>query len=190
MEKTPATQAFTPSRNFGVMIWDNFDPCWDTTWFAGLFRADSPDSPANTGLWRSDNNDWSFSTRLAWLPFYDEPSKGRYLVHLGGSYSFRHIGGLTSGAAYNQNVAYSTLNGLAEFSNGASIWGWTVMGTRFYAHSTPYLRRADQQEACSTANIPFAPLRIARSVSTRAALPGAKLAAMGNLFAPSLLGQI
>jgi phosphate-selective porin OprO and OprP len=116
MEKTPATQAFTPSRNFGVMIWDNFDPCWDTTWFAGIFRADSPDNPSNTGLWRSDNNDWSFSSRLAWLPFYDEPSKGRYLTHLGGSYSFRHIGGLTSGAAYNQNVAYSTLNGLAEFS--------------------------------------------------------------------------
>jgi phosphate-selective porin OprO/OprP len=116
MEKTPATQAFTPSRNFGVMIWDNFDPCWDTTWFAGIFRADSPDNPSNTGLWRSDNNDWSFSSRLAWLPFYDEPSKGRYLTHLGGSYSFRHIGGLTPGAAYNQNVAYSTLNGLAEFS--------------------------------------------------------------------------
>jgi phosphate-selective porin OprO/OprP len=116
MEKTPATQAFTPSRNFGVMMWDNFDPCWDATWFAGLFRADSPDSPTNTGLWRSDNNDWSFDTRLAWLPFYDEPSKGRYLVHLGGSYSFRHIGGLTNGATYNQNVAYSTLNGLAEFS--------------------------------------------------------------------------
>jgi phosphate-selective porin OprO/OprP len=116
MEKTPATQAFTPSRNFGVMIWDNFDPCWDVTWFAGLFRADSPDSPNNTGLWRSDNNDWSFASRLAWLPFYDEPSKGRYLWHLGGSYSFRHIGGLTPGATYNQNVAYSTLNGLAEFS--------------------------------------------------------------------------
>ncbi len=116
MEKTPATQAFTPSRNFGVMMWDNFDPCWDATWFAGLFRADSPDSPTNTGLWRSDNNDWSFDTRLAWLPVYDEPSKGRYLVHLGGSYSFRHIGGLTPGATYNQNVAYSTLNGLAEFS--------------------------------------------------------------------------
>jgi phosphate-selective porin OprO/OprP len=116
MEKTPATQAFTPSRNFGVMIWDNFDPCWDATWFAGLFRADSPDSPNNSGLWKSDNNDWCFDTRLAWLPYYDEPAKGRYLTHLGGSYSFRHIGGLTSGATYNQNVAYSTLNGLAEFS--------------------------------------------------------------------------
>ncbi len=116
MEKTPATQAFTPDRNFGVMAWDTIDECQDTTWFAGLFRADSPDSPTNTGLWRSDNNDWSFASRLAWLPFYDEPSNGRYLVHLGGSYSFRHIGGLTPTAAYNQNVTYNTLNGLAEFS--------------------------------------------------------------------------
>ena len=55
MEKTPATQAFAPSRNFGVMIWDNCDPCEEATWFVGLFRADSPDAPAtNTGLWRSD----------------------------------------------------------------------------------------------------------------------------------------
>jgi phosphate-selective porin OprO/OprP len=116
MEKSPATQAFAPSRNFGVMIWNNIDPCQELTWFTGLFRADSPDAPNNSGLWRSDNNDWSYDARLAWLPYYDEPSEGRYLWHLGGSYSYRHIGGRTSGAAYNQNVAYSTLNGLAEFS--------------------------------------------------------------------------
>ena len=120
MEKTPATQAFTPSRNFGCMIWDTFDECQDASWFAGVFRADSPDSPTNTGLWRSDNNDWSVDTRIAWLPYYDEPSKGRYLTHLGGSYSFRKIGGLTPGATYNQNVAYSTLNGEAEF--GKRSW--------------------------------------------------------------------
>jgi len=120
MEKSPATQAFTPSRNFGVMAWDAFDECQDASWYTGLFRADSPDSPTNTGLWRSDNNDWSYDARLAWLPYYDEPSNGRYLAHLGGSYSFRHIGGLTPTAAYNQNVAYSTLNGLAEF--GTRSW--------------------------------------------------------------------
>jgi phosphate-selective porin OprO/OprP len=116
MEKSPATQAFDPSRNFGVMAWDTTDECQDTTWMAGVFRADSPDSPTNTGLWRSDNNDWCLDTRLAWLPYYDEPSNGRYLVHLGGSYSHRHVGALTPTATYNQNVPYSTLNGLAEFS--------------------------------------------------------------------------
>jgi phosphate-selective porin OprO/OprP len=138
MEKTPATQAFTPSRNFGVMIWDNFDPCWDATWFAGIFRADSPDSPSNTGLWRSDNNDWSFDTRLAWLPYYDEPSKGRYLLHLGGSYSFRHIGGLTAGASGNQNVAYSTLNGLAEFTKRSWVGSQGPLGFGAEAESNQW----------------------------------------------------
>jgi phosphate-selective porin OprO/OprP len=116
MDKSPATHAFAPARNFGVMMWDNVDPCWDTTWFLGAFRADSPDAPNNSGLWRSDNYDWSYDARLATLPYYDVPSNGRYLVHLGGSYSLRHIGGLTAGATGNQNVAYSTLNGLAEFT--------------------------------------------------------------------------
>jgi phosphate-selective porin OprO/OprP len=129
MEKTPATQAFAPSRNFGVMIWDNFDPCWDTSWFAGLFRADSPDAPStNTGLWRSDDNDWSFASRLAFLPYYDEPSAGRYLVHLGGSYSYRHIGAETTGASGNQNVAYSTLNGLAEFTKRSWVGSQGPLG--------------------------------------------------------------
>jgi phosphate-selective porin OprO and OprP len=116
MEKSPATSAFAPARNFGVMLWDTTDECQDTSWFLGMFRADSPDSPTNTGLWRSDNNDWCFDARAAWLPYYDDPSNGRYLVHLGGSYSFRHVGALTPTATDNQNVAYSTLNGLAEFT--------------------------------------------------------------------------
>jgi phosphate-selective porin OprO/OprP len=117
MERAPAVQAFAPGRNFGAMIWNTCGACQDASWFAGIYRADSPDSPNSTGEWRSDNNDWCYDARFAWLPYYDEPSNGRYLVHLGGSYSFRHIGGLTSNASYNQNVAYNTLNGLAEFSN-------------------------------------------------------------------------
>lgn len=116
MEKTPATQAFAPSRNFGVMAWNTFDECQDATWFAGVFRADSPDSPTNTAMWRSDNDDWCLDTRVAWLPYYDEPSNGRYLTHVGSSYSHRKVGALTPTATYNQNVPYNTLNGLAEFS--------------------------------------------------------------------------
>ena len=117
MEKSPATQAFTPGRNFGVMMWDNVDPCWDTTWFLGAFRADSPDAPDRTRDCGGATTTTGRTMR-GWpsLPYYDVPSNGRYLVHLGGSYSLRHIGGLTTGATGNQNVAYSTLNGLAEFT--------------------------------------------------------------------------
>jgi phosphate-selective porin OprO and OprP len=128
MEKSPATKAFTPARNFGVMAWDTFDDCQDASWFLGIFAADSPDSPDSTGLWRSDNNDWVYDARLAVLPYYDDPSNGRYLVHLGGSYSFRHIGGLTAGAAYDQNVAYNPLNGLAQFATGPWVGSQAPIG--------------------------------------------------------------
>ena len=84
--------------------------------------------PPGSSDWRSDDNDWSYDARLAVLPYYDEPSNGRYLVHLGGSYSFRHIGGLTSGAAYNQNVAYNPLNGLAQFNTGSWVGSQSPIG--------------------------------------------------------------
>jgi phosphate-selective porin OprO/OprP len=128
MEKSPATNAFAPARNFGVMLWDTVDECQDTSWFLGMFRADSPDSPTNTGLWRSDDNDWCFDARAAWLPYYDEPSNGRYLVHLGGSYSFRHVGARTATATDNQNGAYSTLNGLAEFTTRSWVGSQAPIG--------------------------------------------------------------
>ena len=128
MEKSPATKAFAPARNFGVMMWNTFDDCQDASWFLGTFRADSPDSPDSTGLWRSDDNDWVYDARVAVLPYYDDPSNGRYLVHLGGSYSFRHIGGLTSGATYDQNVAYNPLNGLAQFSTGSWVGSQAPIG--------------------------------------------------------------
>ena len=128
MEKAPATSTFAPARNFGFMIWDTVDECQDASWFAGMFRADSPDSPTNTGEWRSDNNDWCFDARAVWLPYYDEPSNGRYLAHVGGSYSFRHVGALTPTATYNQNTAYSTLNGLAEFSTRSWVGSQAPIG--------------------------------------------------------------
>ena len=138
MEKSPATNAFAPARNFGVMILDTVDECQDTSWFAGMFRADSPDSPTNTGEWRSDNNDWCFDARAAWLPYYDEPSNGRYLVHLGGSYSFRHVGAETATATYNQNIAYSTLNGLAEFSTPPWVGSQAPIGFGAEANSNEW----------------------------------------------------
>jgi phosphate-selective porin OprO/OprP len=123
MEKVPATSTFAPSRNFGVMVYDRFDERDEATWFAGLFRADSPDVPVSTGLWRDDRNDWSFSGRLAWLPYYDEPSNGRFLVHLGGSYSYRK----TADVFGNQNVAANG-NGLAEFSTRAWVGSQAPIG--------------------------------------------------------------
>lgn len=90
MEQSYATLTFAPSRNYGVMIFNHLDACEDATWFLGTFRHESDDSPSGIATQRDDRNDWSLSSRFAWLPYYDEPSDGRYLVHMGASYSYRN----------------------------------------------------------------------------------------------------
>ncbi len=140
MEKSPATQAFAPSRNFGVMAWDTVDACQDATWFLGAFRAESPDAPqTNTGLWRSDSDDWAFDYRYAWLPYYDEPSGGRYLVHLGLSYSFRQMGQTnTAGASLNQNVAASLPLDGAQFTTRSWVGSQGPIGVGAEADSNEW----------------------------------------------------
>jgi phosphate-selective porin OprO/OprP len=90
MEQSYATATFAPARNYGGMIYNSLDPCDDATWFLGVFRHESDDSPDGRATQRDDRNDWSLASRFAFLPYYDEPSGGRYLVHLGGSYSYRN----------------------------------------------------------------------------------------------------
>jgi phosphate-selective porin OprO/OprP len=90
MKRSYATSSFAPSRNFGMMMYNSLDACDDLSWFMGTFRSDSDDSPPGYADEREDANDWTFDTRVAWLPYYDEPSEGRHLVHLGGSYSYRN----------------------------------------------------------------------------------------------------
>jgi phosphate-selective porin OprO/OprP len=90
MEQSYATLTFAPGRNYGVMIFNHLDECQDASWFLGAFRHESDDSPTAIATQRDDSNDWSLASRFAWLPYYDEPSGGRYLVHLGGSYGYRN----------------------------------------------------------------------------------------------------
>ncbi|MCG8583692.1 MAG: hypothetical protein MI757_03175, partial [Pirellulales bacterium] len=85
MEQTPATGAFVPSRRWGYN--SAFTPfeCTNTLLQVGMFHQSSDDNPSSQGSVEDGNGDWSFTGRAVWLPVYDEPSKGRYLFHLGGS---------------------------------------------------------------------------------------------------------
>jgi phosphate-selective porin OprO/OprP len=79
--------AFAPSRRWGIMAFDDINENKDLTWFAGTFR------DGYTGVIpfeRSNEGDWDISTRIVWLPYYDEASDGRYLIHTG--FDFIHSG--------------------------------------------------------------------------------------------------
>jgi phosphate-selective porin OprO/OprP len=54
------------------------------TWWLGAFANNS--NPFGYGI----GDDWAVTGRVTWLPYYDEPTEGRYLWHWGMSASIRH----------------------------------------------------------------------------------------------------
>jgi phosphate-selective porin OprO/OprP len=80
MERSIPTQGvFTADREVGVALYNcTDDQRW--TWTTGAFF----DSISESTKERIDDNQGiRVSGRLTWLPWYDEPSGGRYLMHTG-----------------------------------------------------------------------------------------------------------
>ena len=87
LERSLATGALVPFRNIGMMAFDCND-AETRTWSYGVFTENSnaygEATPSQGGI--------AFTGRTTWLPWYDELAEGRYLLHLGGSYSYRLVG--------------------------------------------------------------------------------------------------
>jgi phosphate-selective porin OprO/OprP len=80
----PLLDAFAPSRNLGVMAFSTYAEqrgCWQI----GMFAADSNDD----GEEQTDRGGTAVTGRLTFLPYWDEPSDGRYYMHVGGDFSYR-----------------------------------------------------------------------------------------------------
>jgi phosphate-selective porin OprO/OprP len=84
MERSLA-DAFAPARNTGVMAFNTIGPYEHGTWAVGWFRAGGDDFGDDVG----DNGEQAVTSRVTWLPYYDEADNGRSYLHLGAGYSFR-----------------------------------------------------------------------------------------------------
>jgi phosphate-selective porin OprO/OprP len=86
MERSMGDLIFLPSRNTGFMFFD-----WTeekrATWQIGMFDTDIADNPAAR---TADELAQSVTARVTWLPWYDEATDGRGLLHTGAAYSYRH----------------------------------------------------------------------------------------------------
>src|SRR5690606_22188094 len=80
LERSIPTQGiFTADREVGIAFY-NCTADKNVTWAGGLFFNETSDAIKT----RFDaNQGYRLSGRLTWLPYYDEPSDGRYLVHTG-----------------------------------------------------------------------------------------------------------
>lgn len=80
MERSIPTQGvFAADREVGIAMYGVSDN-QNFTWTFGTFL----DSISESSKERIDDNQGQrLAGRLTWLPYYDEPSNGRYLIHLG-----------------------------------------------------------------------------------------------------------
>jgi len=89
MERSTSDEnMFVPARNTGVMIFDHTEN-ERATWAVGGFVSKESSEPP---VYKSDNRGGlAFTGRATWLPWYDEATEGRGLIHLGLSYTYRDM---------------------------------------------------------------------------------------------------
>jgi phosphate-selective porin OprO/OprP len=75
----PAQNGFVGDREVGVATY-GINDAQNVTWSFGAFF-DSISESLKERI--DDNQGYRLSGRLTWLPYYEEPSKGRYLIHTG-----------------------------------------------------------------------------------------------------------
>ena len=75
----PSQGVFSPDREVGVAVY-NASESKNVTWSYGVFL-DSISEGLKERI--DDNQGYRVSGRITWLPYYDEASNGRYLLHTG-----------------------------------------------------------------------------------------------------------
>jgi len=140
LERSLPFQAFDPFRRVGVMAYDKSENEM-MTWAYGVYRtggfgnAPLGDSRFATDI--GDNGGFSFASRATKLLYYDEPSEGRYLLHLGGSYNYSQITATSAGGGFYEARV------IPEFFVGDPAGGGvTSAGTPFIA-DTGRIRATD-----------------------------------------------
>jgi phosphate-selective porin OprO and OprP len=147
MERSLADGALVPARNMGVQIGGDLGDYKDASWWTGVFRSEDNEDPP--GISR-DTSDWVMTTRVCWLPYYDECSEGRYLWHVGGGFTYRNYGdgtirfhtrpelggGTTPDPGDWLDVTLSAFNDYVWNAETAVVWGsLSVQAEYFQAHT-------------------------------------------------------
>lgn len=127
MERSLNQDAFTGRFNNGfqpgLLFW-NYNEAQTFT-YAGSFTKNT----YNVFAYDSGSPGWDGVGRLTWTPYYDEPSKGRYMVHLG-----------FSGTARTTTDGQERIRARGSLRNGISqSWSNVADTTIFYSTSETLL---------------------------------------------------
>lgn len=103
LERSAAFNATDPFRRVGIMAYSMSEDertSWaysvygtGLTFWNGVGTSYSTIGDNRNGSQIGDNGGVSFASRATHLVYYDEPSEGRYLLHVGGGYGYSSVGG-------------------------------------------------------------------------------------------------
>ncbi len=88
MERNLGSQLMAPSRHIGVMA-HGHNEAETTTYAIGAFSEIALTDKAGANKVQSNNFGGALTMRATWLPWYDETTEGRGLLHTGIAYSYR-----------------------------------------------------------------------------------------------------
>jgi phosphate-selective porin OprO/OprP len=112
-------QAFNPARELGIMAM-NSTPNYFFTWYSDLSTQQATAEGEQFG--KAGRVD--YTQRIVFLPWYDEPSEGRYLFHVGGAYLYSNTrnSNVQYGSAPEAVLQYAdTVNVIPNFVDTGSI---------------------------------------------------------------------
>ncbi len=123
--------AFIPGRNLGIRAMGHSE-AEDATFAVGLFR-ETPDMPA---LYDSDVGGHALTMRGTWLPWYDEATAGRSLLHLGGYYSFRDVDNDTLRFCRRADTTFGPV--IVDTGTMTGVVDWHLLGAEAAAVLGPF----------------------------------------------------
>ncbi|MBX3414628.1 MAG: hypothetical protein KF708_18215 [Pirellulales bacterium] len=143
LERSVGFQALDPFRRVGIMAYAMSDDeltSWAySVYGTGLTFWNGTDTTYSTlgdtrfGTQIGDRGGISVVGRVTHLLYYDEPSEGRYLLHVGGGYNFSELGG-NNGTGSNASTYQA--RAIPEFFVGDPAGGGlTAAGTPFIVDS-------------------------------------------------------
>jgi phosphate-selective porin OprO/OprP len=133
LERPLPFQAFDPFRRTGIMAYDTTENK-NTAWQYSVYRTggfnEAPLGDSRFGTDIGDAGGYSFATRGTHLLWYDEPSEGRYLLHIGGNAAYSR----NTKNDFSPDTPFYQARTIPEFFVGDPAGGGNVaVGTPFFA---------------------------------------------------------
>lgn len=132
--------AFMPARNVGVQV-AGISEMENATFAIGMFR-EVEDTPVLTNNQQGGN---SMTMRGTWLPWYDEATNGRGLLHVGGYYSYRDVD--ANGLRFRQRPDNSFSNRVVDTLNMADATNWHLGGVELALVYGPFSIQSEYAKA-------------------------------------------